>query len=170
MAIVLTDIKQKTGPIPGGAVNLYLVLADDVQDIPAAAVLTGSIDADIVLKAGKTWSKFEFAPGKCKLSNPTVGEAGSKSFQTTLDCTIGGDDPKTLKLFNDMINGRYIAVVDMASMRKKVAGSIRVPLLCEAASWDGGEDQPNINGTVFSFVSRAGFIVEDYTGDLVAGA
>lgn len=169
MAIILTDIKQKTGPNPGGAVVLHLVLADDVNVIPAAADATGSIDTPITLKVGKKWSKIEFAPGKCKLSNPVVGEHGSISLQTQLDCTVAGDDPKTLKLFQQMLNGRYIACVDMASKRKKIAGTLRSPLLLVAAAWDGGEDQPNQNGTVFSFISRDGYMVEDYTGVLADG-
>lgn len=171
MPISLTDIKQKTGPNPGGVVVLHLVLADDVEGpIPAPDAITGSIDDNIVLKTGKKWAKFEFAPGKCKLGTPSVGEHGSISLQTTLDCTIPGDDAKNLKLFADMLNGRYLACVDLATKRKKIAGTLRSPLLLVAAGWDSGEDQPNQNATTFSFISRDGYNVEDYTGEIVDGA
>lgn len=162
--IVLKNIKRKSGPNPGGATNLYLALAADVASIPAPDATTKSIDTDIVLKDAKKWAKFEFNPGKCKLSNPTVGEDGSKSFETLIDVTIAGDDAERLALFEEMINGQFIAIVDDASKNVKVAGTLRAPLELIQANYDGGSDQPEGRGTIFQFKSRDGYLSKVYTG------
>ena len=170
MAIVLKDIKRKTGPNPGGAVNLYICLADEIETIPAA--VDGVISDDIVLAttpAPVGFVKFEFAPGKCKLSHPTVGEDGAKSLETLLDVTVEGDDGERLALFESMLNGRFVAIVDDASKNMKVAGTLRAPLELIQANYDGGDDQPGMRGTVFQFKSRDGFMSKVYTGAIVKG-
>lgn len=170
MAIVLKDIKRKTGPNPGGAVNLYVCLADEIESIPAATA--GVISDDIVLKDPLTavgFVKFEFAPGKCKLSHPTVGEDGAKSFETLIDVTIEGDDAERMALFESMLNGRFIAIVDDASKNMKVAGTLRAPLELIQANYDGGDDQPGMRGTIFQFKSRDGFFSKIYEGAIVKG-
>lgn len=171
MPITLKDIKRKTGPNPGGAVNLYICVADEVLAIPAA--VAGVISTDITLQDPVTnvgFKKFEFAPGKCKLSHPTVGEDGSKSFETLLDVSIEGDDAERLSIFESMINGRFIAIVDDASKNVKVAGTLRAPLELIQANYDGGDDQPGMRGTVFQFKSRDGFFSKIYTGVIPVGS
>lgn len=169
--ITLTDVKRKTGPNPGGAINLYICLADEVATIPEAA--NGVISTDITLVDPVTnvgFKKIEFAPGKCKLSHPTVGEDGSKSVETLLDVTVEGDDGERLALFESMLNGRFIAIVDDASKNMKVAGTLRAPLELIQANYDGGEDQAGMRGTIFQFKSRDGFFSKIYTGVIPVGA
>lgn len=169
--ITLKDVKRKTGPNPGGAVNLYLCVADEVATIPAA--VAGVVSTDITLVDPLTnvgFKKFEFAPGKCKLSNPTVGEDGSKSVETLLDVTVEGDDGERLALFESMLNGRFIAIIDDASKNVKIGGTLRAPLELIQTNYDGGDDQPGMRGTIFQFKSRDGFFPKVYTGVIPAGA
>jgi hypothetical protein len=161
MPIVLTDVKQKTGPNPGGVVNLYLCIEEDVDTLPDA--VAGVISTDLVV-SGTGFKKFEFSPGKCSLTHPTVGEDGSKSFETMIECTVDGDDAERMALFESMINGKFIAIVDMASDKMRVAGSKRVPLLCIQANYGSGADQPEQNGTVFQFKGRGGKYSPVYEG------
>lgn len=165
MGVVLRDIKQKTGPNPGGGVNIWVAAAEDVTNIPAPVVAADgskSIDADIVV-VGNGFKHIEFAPGTCKLSHPTVGEDGSKSFETLIDCVVDGDDGR-LDLFNDMINGRYIVIHESASGVKRVCGSMASALLLIQANYDGGADQPERNATTFQFKGREGFMSIRYNG------
>lgn len=168
--IPLTDIKGTTGPNPGGSVNLYLAEADEVELIPAA--VAGVITTDITLKAGATigFKKFEFAPGTCKLSHPSVGEDGSGSFDTLIDVVIDGDDGARLDLFEQMINGRFIAILDPSSKKTKVVGTLRAPLICRQINYDGGADNPERNGFTFQFKSRAGHLSREYQGVIPATA
>ena len=160
--ITLLDVRQKTGPLPGGAVDLYLILAEDVDNIPDA--VEGAISTDITVKAGSSFKKIEFAPGTCKISHPSVGEDGSGSMETLVDFIVGSDDAATLAMFNDMINGRFIAIVDQASRVKRLAGSKRAPLILRAVGYDGGADQPDRNATTFQLKSRDGRISPEYQG------
>lgn len=165
MAVVLRDIKQKTGPNPGGGVNIWVAVHEDVTNIPAAVVAadgTKSIDADMTV-AGAGFKHIEFAPGTCKLSHPTVGEDGSKSFETLIDCVVDGDDGR-LDLFNDMINGRYIVVVEAASGVKRLCGSMASAMLLIQANYDGGADQGERNATTFQFKGREGKYSIRYNG------
>jgi hypothetical protein len=164
--MVLFDIKNKTGPNPGGGLNLYIAPAEDVQTIPAPDAVTKSIDTDIVPKAGKVFNKFDIAPGTLKISNPSVGENGSGSFETLVDCIISGDDAKNLDLFNSMINGLFILLIDQASKNVKVGGTLRSPMMLISATFDGGADQPDRNGVTLQFKSRDGNMVSNYTGTL----
>ena len=169
MSIVLTDIKQTTGPNPGGAVNLYLCLAEEIATIPEA--VSGEISTDITLETGAVgFKKFEFSPGKCNLMHNTVGEDGSKSFETMIECTIAGDDAARLHMFEQMINGRYVAILDMASNKMRVVGDLRVPLLAIQANYASGADQPDENATVFQFKGRGGKFSPVYTGVIPVGA
>jgi hypothetical protein len=164
MSIPLTDIKGQTGPIPGGNVNLYLAEADEVATIPDDT--DGVISTDITLEAAATigFKKFEFAPGTCRLSHPSVGEDGAGSFDTLIDVIIDGDDGARLNLFEKMINGRFIAIVDAASNNIKVAGTKRAPLICRQINYDSGADNPDRNAFTFQFKSRQGHLSKQYTG------
>jgi hypothetical protein len=164
MAITLVDLAAKTGPNPGGIVNLYVAKAADVSVIPEA--VNGVITTDLTV-TGDGFKKFEFAPDTCKLSHPTVGEPGSKSFQELIDCIIDGDDER-LAMFESMINGRFICIVDAASAGMRVVGTKRAPLLLEQANYDGGAAQGDRNATTFQFVGRSGHMSLRYTGAIPA--
>lgn len=160
--ITLADVKQKTGPLPGGAVDLYLILAEDVDNIPAA--VDGAITTDITVKAGSSFKRFEFAPGTCKVSHPSVGEDGSISAESLVDFIVGNDDAAALSMFNEMMNGRFIAIVDQASGVKRLVGTKRAPAILRAVGYDGGADQPDRNATTFQLKSRDGRISPEYQG------
>lgn len=164
--MILFDIKNKTGPNPGGGLNLFITPAADVQLIPAADPVSKSVSTDITLKATKVWNKFDIAPGTLKISNPTVGEDGSKSFETLVDVVVTSDDPKNLDLFNTMINGLFILLIDQASKNVKIGGTLRSPMMLISATFDGGADQPDRNGVTLQFKSRDGNMVQNYTGAL----
>lgn len=163
--IQLQDIKRKTGPLPGGSVNLYLIPWKDVHSIPAVDANTRRIEGNIVCKAGKRFHKYEFAPGKCKLTCNTSGSDGSSYFQTTIEVSIAGDDAEMLSIFSKMLNGHFIALVDQASEAVKLAGSVDIPLICHQVDFNAGGDQGEFNGTVFRFKNR-GYMVEDYAGEI----
>lgn len=161
--INLTSLKRKSGPNPGGSINLYLCSADNINFIPEPDPVSKIITSNIILKPGTVFSKFEFNPGKCKLSNPSVGQDGSGYFETLVDLTISGDDAARLSLFGEMINGQFIAVIENASRAVKLAGSMEAPLLCRQVNYDAGGDIQEPNGTIFQFKSR-GFMVKEYAG------
>jgi hypothetical protein len=162
MPIPLIDLKGKTGPNPGGIVDAYIVESSEVVSMADAA----GIVAAIVLKEGSSWKKIEFAPGTCKLSQPAVGEDGSGSFDTLVDMVVDGDDDPRFHILNQMINGRYILVLDPASKNKKVVGTLRAPLLLRALGYDGGADNPERNGFTFQFKGRQGHLVYGFTGEI----
>ncbi|AHM62304.1 hypothetical protein D770_20275 [Flammeovirgaceae bacterium 311] len=170
--IKLRDLRHQNGPIPGGVVKLYLAKDADVTNMTITTdPTTGakSIDVDMTV-GGDGFKEFEFEPGTCKLSHPTVGEDGSKSFEQLVDWVIAGDDDR-LELFNNMINGRYIAITDSASGGLRVVGTKRAPALLTTATYDSGADQPERNATTFQLKSRAGHYSIKYTGavPVVAG-
>jgi hypothetical protein len=167
MRIPLVDLKGKTGPNPGGVVSLYLIEADQVVSIPEP--VNGTIPVDIIVEAGSGFKKFEFAPGTCKLSHPAVGEDGSASFDTLIDVVLDGDDDVRFELFNQMLNGRFIAIVDNSSKNMKVVGTLRAPLLLRQVGYDGGADNPERNGFTFQFKGRQGHLSPGYTGVIPTG-
>lgn len=166
--INLKDIKRKTGPNPGGSVNLYLIPWADVASIPEADPISHKIEGNIICKPGKRFFKYEFAPGKCKLNVNTSGSDGSSYFQTAIDVSIPGDDAELLAIFSAMINGHFIAILDQASEAVKLAGSLAIPLLCSQVDYNAGADQGEFNGTGFKFKNR-GFMVEEYAGVIPYG-
>lgn len=170
MAITLTDLVSSPGPNPGGGVNLYLIDVANVTAIPDPDPSSKSIDTDITVEVGTGFKKFEFAPGTCRLSNPTVGEDGSISFDTLIDVIIDGDDAERLDLFEQMVNGRFIALFDPASTNMKVVGTLRAPLLLRQANYDSGADNPDRNAVTFQFKSRVGHLPKVYTGAIPTGA
>lgn len=149
--ILLSDIKNKRGPNPGGSVKVSLIAWQDVQSIPqasAAGVITGTIEP----KAGKRFATWEFLPGKCKIG----GKSSGSFFGQILDLSVSGDEPEKLKEFEQMLSGLFIAVVELASGSRKVLGNMLCPLKCNEIDWDGGGDTGDLNGTAFRFAARGG--------------
>ncbi|NJO90767.1 MAG: hypothetical protein HC831_18735 [Chloroflexia bacterium] len=159
----LTDIKIKTGPNPGGTVRLWLVPWQDVLLIPNPDPATGIITESIYLKENKRWYKFQFAPNRCKLSNPSAGQEGSSYYNTLLEVSVPGSDQVQLMIFESMINGLFLALVDQADGVIKLAGTVQAPLLCSQVGYDAGGDNQDFHGTSFQFRSR-GFMSRQYTG------
>lgn len=159
----LKDIAVKTGPNPGGVVRLWLIPWQDVLAVPNPDPATGIISANISLKEDKRWYKFSFSPSRCKLSNPSAGQDGSAWYDTVLDVGIPGSDQANLAVFEQMINGLFLALLDHANGAIKMAGSISAPLLCRQVSHEGGAENQDFAGTTFQFRSR-GFMSRQYTG------
>jgi hypothetical protein len=157
----LKDIKSKPGPNPGGTVRLWLVPWQDVLAIPDPDPLTGIIVAGITLKTGKKFHRFEFAPGRCRLSNPTAGSDGSHWFDTVLDLVVPGDNQELMNLFQSMLNGLCLALTDQATGTIKLCGTIASPLMCKI-SHDHGQDTNDFNGATIQLRSR-GFLPVQYT-------
>jgi len=159
----LKDIEFKTGPNPGGVVRLWLIPWQDVLSVPDPDPATGIISANISLKEGKRFYKFSFSPSRCKLSNPSAGQDGSAWYETVLDVGIPGNDQGNLVIFERMINGLFLALLDHADGSIKMAGSISSPLLCRQVSHEGGAENQDFLGTTFQFRSR-GFLSRQYKG------
>lgn len=166
--MILKDIFRKTGPQPGGSVNLYLIPWADVSSIPQKDPVSKKIEDNIICLPGKRFHKYEFSPGKCKISTSSSGSDGSGFFQTTISVSIPGDDADRLTTFSEMINGHFIALLDQGSKAVKLAGSMAIPLLCVQVDYDAGGEQGDFNGTAFQFKNR-GFMIEEYAGIIPFG-
>jgi hypothetical protein len=158
----LKDLKHITGPNPGGTVRLWLTPWQNVLSIPDQHPESKVIAMPITIKPGSKWFVFDFAPGRCRLSNPAAGTDASLYFETVIDCLVPGSNQELMSIFQGMLNGLYLALTDQASGSIKLCGSMASPLLCKI-SHDHGSDTNDFNGATFQFRSR-GFLPIEYTG------
>lgn len=159
----LKDIEAKTGPNPGGSVRLWLIPWANVSSVPAPDQ-DGVITSNIVLKDGARWHRFEFSPGRCRLQNPAAGQQGSYWFDTAIDVAVPGDDQENMNVFEGMINGLFLALIDQAGGVVKLAGTLSSPLICKVAH-DHGGDNNDFRGATFEFRSK-GFLPREYAGSI----
>ena len=162
--IELATIRQPIGPLPGGTARMFIIPWQGVDSVPVAAT-DGVIYDDIVRKAGKQFVQYDFNPGTCQLSTPSRGSGGAAWLDTLVDLSIAGDDQPRLGQFQRMLNGLFVIVLDQGSGRVKLCGDDFLPLLCEQASYQGGGNPGDANGTRFQFRGR-GVVPKEYRGGI----
>ena len=157
----LKDLKAKSGPNPGGLVKVFIIPAFQVSGI--GPVAGGIISQDIQLVAGSRFFVYDFNPGSARLKGTGTGSEGSRFFLNELELAISGEEPDRLQLFNQMINGLFIVIVELPSGSRKLLGNRLCPASCSDTAYDGGSDTGDRNGTTIKFTARSGLPV-DYTG------
>jgi hypothetical protein len=105
---------------------LYIALKADLATIPAPAVGTHAITADITMEATKTFFKWDIS--KVKSKNPWAvvheGDSDASSDVTTFQCVIAGTD----KLKSFILGGNpaceYIVIVEDKNGKRRLVGDL----------------------------------------------
>lgn len=128
MCLDIADVSQDCTPVSGGLVDsIYLSYKKDVNNIPARSAPTGPITADITMKDGKFFRKFEFLPDTASWDQDTPGDAGYRKPKAVVVCGFKGTKASVVSMLNGLINGQFVLIFidgqDSDSPQKWVLGT-----------------------------------------------
>ncbi len=113
MCVEIEDIDAvECGVIGGGVKTLYVAYAKDILTYPSfdASPTENVMTANIVMKLGKFFKKWEFDEDTCKIGFPSVGKKGSLAVEAKLECDFSGMNPAKARMLDGSLNGRLVLV------------------------------------------------------------
>jgi hypothetical protein len=163
--------------------ELYLVPAEDVTTIPALTAANSGVTAgDIVLAAGKKFSRVYFTDETGKVEVKPVGERDGKGFETLITARYPKLGTALYDFLRQVRNTPVVIIFKMANDGKKylmgisqfdiasTALSKDIPAYFETGDATSGEKRPDQNGALlgWKFTSNHGPIEYGGAIDLTA--
>jgi hypothetical protein len=119
----LMPIAADCTSVSGGIIDLYMAYKKDVDVIPAPAGLTGAIDTNITMKAGKYFVPLEFVDDNGGAKEDSQGDPGFGKQKTTISVVLKGQKAQVNRYLNRILNGSYVLIFTDAEDQKWVGGS-----------------------------------------------
>lgn len=111
MCLEIADVSQDCAPVSGGLVDaLYLSYKKDVASVPARSSATGPITANITMKDGKFFRKFEFVEDTASWNQETPGDLGFRKIKATVTCMFKGTKAQVMSLLTGLVNGSFVLI------------------------------------------------------------
>ncbi|KOY86014.1 hypothetical protein AD998_07540 [bacterium 336/3] len=125
--------------IGGLVAKFWVAKAEDVESIPAPAPANQKvITDDIVMKAGKTFTEWNFQKDTGKVYSSSVGAEGSLSFEDMIDFIFPTATKDALEQTFFNANTELIAIVKKRNGQTVIVGSLDLPAYFSEIKADGG--------------------------------
>lgn len=127
MCELTAEITKICGPNPPGIVEVVLNNIKDVTTIPPIDDIPNhTISTDIVLSA--KFFKVGYTEETGMFDEELVGETDAQSVKKTLPITIPGISPSNVAIIDEMVGGRYVAIVTYVNGDRRIVGNKTNPL------------------------------------------
>lgn len=113
MCVEMEDITPvECGEAGGGVKTMYIAYKKDILTFPEfdAAPADNIMTANIVMKSGKFFHRWEFDEDTCVLKFPSVGKKGSLSVEARLECDFSSMTPAKSRLLDKSLNGKAVII------------------------------------------------------------
>jgi hypothetical protein len=145
-----------------GACYVDVVAVGDVLSMPAQEM--DNISGDIVLKAGKSWSRVELAPPGSRLVDKWVQVQGEQLSDLSIEGFASMDQLALLPNLWNTKNERYLVLFYGLNGDRLVAGRPEEGCKFQVTERDRGDDQQVVNGYRVSWRLRRVECVPFYNG------
>lgn len=161
----LQDINWTDGSDNTGGVqqNIYFARLADIETLPEPIVndstASGSfsqlvtINANIVMKAGKTFFKMYCTLETAGIKSDTQGELDGKSFKNELEFFHPGSQAEALGFAQWAKNSSLIFLVPELDGTVRLLGNNAYPAKMESSPFDTGKKTSDRKGGTFKFMS-----------------
>ena len=135
----ITGLLEKIcGPNPAGYSAIALFNKTDITTLPAPVGVTGIATADIVMVATKKGFEIPFTEETGEFDEPLDGEVDAQTVKTMIKFGVAGRTAATVAKIQQMIGGRYVAVITFQDGTKVIVGSLVTPLRLKKADFKSG--------------------------------
>lgn len=124
------DATSYQTPNPGGIRSLFLALRKDIDGVwPKEADITaGEITVGPTMKAGKTFSQFQFPDSTCSLDDDSSGDAGFQSYKHVLEFMAAGFSKAITAELRKHLNAGCVVICEMNDGTFCVGGASDNPI------------------------------------------
>lgn len=124
MCITTITKLRNCGANPGGMrPKVYIARKQDVLTIPTPSA-DNVVDTDITFDVGGGFAVWEADQDNVKIDINSIGEGGSKAFQTTVEMHLSGFDEAFEHHLTQQLNGEFIALVQDRKDKYRIVGSL----------------------------------------------
>lgn len=157
--------EDSEGPNGGGQVELLVIRARHVENIPDPDPNTTTITSNIAFVADNVFAKWDFAIDTGVLKHNSSGEQGSQAVSYDVEVTVPKGRPEVDKIIEESLNGKFIVVVRDDNNYVRILGTKRRPMTF-THEYDSGTKFNDKNGYKMKFAGGSANVPRTYTGAL----
>lgn len=153
------------GANSGGISTIAIAQLSDIATIPSATANIHTVATDITMVATKKFWGIDFTEETAEANDPLEGDVDAQFVKPTIMFTVAGQVPATVANVQNMLGGRYVAIVTYLDGTRRVFGSKATPLrLMKAGGKSGKYGANDRKGYEFELSCASNVFPFFYTG------